>query len=72
MCFLVGTLVGTWRARMEVTKMSSLATMCALDDSTRQYLEGSYNFNDMKNQAKAMVVSLDRGGSGVRLGLISR
>ncbi|KAK0725856.1 hypothetical protein B0H67DRAFT_571729 [Lasiosphaeris hirsuta] len=67
--FLVLTATATHRARMQVIKSSSLATLCALDKATRQHVGGINDLDSLNQKAKMLGVRLERGSSGVALWL---
>jgi len=67
--FLALTILETHRKRAQILKGSSLATLCALDEQTRQHV-GSINDLEMVNRkAKSVGVRLEVGASGTGLWL---
>ena len=67
--FLILTISATYTSRMQVIKSSSLATLCALDKSTHQYIGGFDDLEGLNKKAKDLGVRLERGSSGVALWL---
>ncbi|KAK0634213.1 hypothetical protein B0T14DRAFT_534127 [Immersiella caudata] len=67
--FLSLTMIATHRARMQVIKCSSLATLCALDKNTRGHVGGINDLDSLGKKAKMLGVRLERGSSGVALWL---
>ncbi|KAK4162908.1 hypothetical protein QBC43DRAFT_379646 [Cladorrhinum sp. PSN259] len=64
----LGVTVGvTYRARMQVLKGSSLATLCALDQGATREFEGVRDLNGLQNWAKGVEVRLERGEGVVKL-----
>jgi hypothetical protein len=70
--FLMGTLLMTHAAGIQIIKGSSLATLCSLDESTRRFLGGINDFEAMKQRARRVEVKLEKGVSGIGLWLASR
>lgn len=70
LAFLAGSVVATARARLQVIKGSSLATMVALtDQSIRMRLGGIDDLDGLEERAGKVTVRMERGVSGVGLGL---
>lgn len=67
--FLAFTMLSTRRAHMQVIKCSSLATLCALDKTTRQHVGGINDLDSLEQKAKMLGVHLERNSSGVALWL---
>lgn len=66
---LLATIMVTRRGRMQVMKASSLATMCALDDTTKRHLSGASDFGGMCKRAAMTRVRLEGGEPGLGLRL---
>ncbi|KAK4656893.1 hypothetical protein QC762_0040260 [Podospora pseudocomata] len=63
--FLVLTVAATYMSRVQVIKSSSLATLCALDDETRQDIGGIGDGVDkLEQKAKKVSVRLERSRHG--------
>ncbi|KAK4183932.1 hypothetical protein QBC35DRAFT_506964 [Podospora australis] len=59
--FLVLTIVTTYVSQVQIIKSSSLATLCALDDDTRQNLGGvGDGIDELGRKAKKLEVHLER------------
>ncbi|KAK3386861.1 hypothetical protein B0H63DRAFT_468510 [Podospora didyma] len=70
--FLVGTLMLTHSAaNMQTIKGSSLATLCSLDESSRQALGGMHSLAHLQERARRAEVKLERNDDG-GLWLVSR
>ncbi len=67
--FLVLTIVVTRTERMQIIKGSNLAALSALDTATRQHLGDIDNLDALNGKAKMVKVRLERGSSGIALGL---
>jgi len=67
--FLALTVLTTQRAKVQVIKCSSLATLCALDKTARQHVGGINDLESLGKKAKVLGVRLERGSSGVALWL---
>ncbi|KXX79901.1 hypothetical protein MMYC01_203759 [Madurella mycetomatis] len=67
--FLTLTMAATYRERMQVIKCSSLATLCALDETTRKNMGGIDDLGGLDQNARTMSVRLERGSSGSSLWL---
>ncbi|KAK5662134.1 hypothetical protein OQA88_8039 [Cercophora sp. LCS_1] len=67
--FLVITITQTYLSRMQVIKNSSLATLCALDKTTRQQVGSFGDLDQLAKKAKDLEVRLERDKSGVALWL---
>jgi len=67
--FLGMTVAVTYRARMQVIKCSSLATLCALDKNTRECIGGIEDVEGLKVKAKTATVRLQQGLNGAALWL---
>ena len=67
--FLGLTMYATHRARMQVIKCSSLATLCALDKNARGHVGGIHDLDSLRKKSSMVGVRLERGSSGVGLWL---
>ena len=67
--FLAATIAETYASRMQVIKSSSLATLCALDRTTRRRVGGLGDIDELTKGAKDTEVRLERDASGVALWL---
>ncbi|KAK0644005.1 hypothetical protein B0T16DRAFT_333678 [Cercophora newfieldiana] len=67
--FLIFTVTKTYKLRMQVIKNSSLATLCALDETTRQQIGSFGDLDGITRKAKDLEVRLERDEKGVALWL---
>ena len=67
--FLLAIMWESWRAKMQVLKSSTLATMCALDSTGRDAVGGISSPSGMERKAKELGVRLGRDPSGNALWL---
>lgn len=69
--FLALTILETRRKRARILKGSSLATLCALDERTKQHVGGIDDLERVKQKAQSVGVRLESGpsGSGLWLGM---
>ncbi|KAK1830660.1 hypothetical protein QBC39DRAFT_105355 [Podospora conica] len=67
--FLCLTISATSRARMQILKCSSLATLCALDEGARREVGGIGDLEGLDEKARRFGVRLERDSSGVALSL---
>lgn len=67
--FLSLTIAATSRARMQILKCSSLATLCGLDEGARRGVGGIGDLEGLDEKARRFGVRLDRDSSGVALSL---
>jgi len=57
--FLIFTIVETYRLRMQVIKNSSLATLCALDETARQEVGSIGDLDLLTRRTNEMEVRLE-------------
>ena len=67
--FLLAIMWESWRARIQILKSSTLATMCAMDSTGRDAVGGIVNGSDMEKRAKELGVRLGRAPVGDALWL---
>ena len=67
--FLALTIAATYRARIQIVKCSSLATLCALDEAARHEVGGIGDLEGLDEKARRFGVRMERDSSGVALSL---
>jgi hypothetical protein len=65
--FLLAIIMNTMATRTRILKGSSLATLCALDDATRQQLGHVGDLEELQYRAEKMSVILERCPDGISL-----
>lgn len=67
--FLAATILYSSSSNLQILKSSSIATMCALDNDTRQLLGNVDDFGALKRRAVKVKARLERRSSGIAVWL---